>query len=163
MEIFIVILSTFLLILGIAGSFLPVLPGPLLSWLGLFTLNYSNNYEISTSKLVLLLVFTLFITIADYIIPSKTTKKFGGSKYAATGTTIGLILGFIIPIPGGMLTGLLLGAFIGEMINSNNSSLALKASLGSLVGFLASSFMKMLFSVFCLGISIWKTIELILS
>ena len=75
MEIFIVIISTFLLILGIAGSFLPVLPGPLLSWLGLFALNYSSNYQINTTTLVVSLVFTILITIADYIVPSKTAKK----------------------------------------------------------------------------------------
>ncbi|WOC40828.1 DUF456 domain-containing protein [Polaribacter sp. HL-MS24] len=89
------------------------------------------------------LAVAVFIWILDYIIPSMGTKKFGGSRYGVYGTTIGLILGLLSPIPFGILIGAFLGAFVGELIyDSKDTRRALKASLGSFIGLLASATMK---------------------
>ena len=87
-------------------------------------------------------VLTIAITILDYIIPVKGTKKLGGTKYGVWGTNIGLIVGLFFP-PIGFIIGLFLGAFIGELIyNSQDKKGALKAAFGAFLGFLVSSFMK---------------------
>jgi len=71
------------------------------------------------------------------------TKRFGGTRYGIYGTTIGLLIGLVSPIPFGMLIGAFLGAFIGEMIyDSKDTNRALKASFGAFFGFLASATIK---------------------
>ena len=68
----------------------------------------------------------------DYIIPAWGTKRFGGSKAGAWGTTIGLIVGILAPIPFGILIGPFVGALIGEIgFNKTKGKQALKAAVGS--------------------------------
>lgn len=149
MDSILIILGLVCCILGIIGSFLPVLPGPSISWIGLLLLyltkTVSNNYWVLGITFVLMAT----ITVLDYVIPAKGTKKFGGTKFGIWGTNIGLIIGLFFP-PIGFILGPFLGAFIGEMIhNSKDTKGALKSATGSFIGFLVSSFMKF---VFCLSI-----------
>jgi uncharacterized protein YqgC (DUF456 family) len=44
---------------------------------------------------------TIVLSILDYIIPAKGTKRFGGSRYGIWGTNIGLVVGLLTPIPFG--------------------------------------------------------------
>ena len=127
---------------GLFGSFLPVLPGPTISWIGLALLYFTNKVQNNYWILGITLFITISITILDYVIPAKSTKKFGGTKYGVWGTNIGLLVGLFFP-PIGFIIGPFLGAFVGEMIyNSKNVNGALKSATGAFIGFLASSFIK---------------------
>jgi uncharacterized protein len=146
MDTLLLVLGFICVVTGIFGSFLPVIPGPTLSWVGLLLLYLTdvvpNNYWV----LGITLVVTVVISVLDYFIPAKGTRKFGGSSYGVWGTNIGLIIGLFIPIPFGFVIGAFVGAFIGELIyNSQDKKRALKAATGSFLGFLASSFMKFIF------------------
>lgn len=152
MDTILLVLGLICVVAGIFGSFLPVLPGPSISWLGLLLLHLTtaipNNYWV----LGITLLVTIVIAILDYVIPAKGTKKFGGSSYGVWGTNIGLIVGFFIPIPFGLVVGAFLGAFIGELIyDKKDKKRALKAATGSFLGFLASSFMKFVVCLIFLG------------
>ena len=68
MDIFLVILSLAFMILGIVGSFLPILPGPLTSWVGLLILHFADGIEFSQTFLIGTLLFAIFIYVLDYII-----------------------------------------------------------------------------------------------
>ena len=57
----------------------------------------------------------------DYIIPSIGTKRFGGTRAGIIGTSIGLVIGLLAPIPGGIIICPFIGAFLGELINKSNS------------------------------------------
>lgn len=105
MDIVLIIIATLLMLLGILGSFLPIIPGPLTSWIGLLVLHFSTSIEMNTPFLTITLVIAIFIWGLDYIIPAIGTKRFGGSKYGMIGTFIGLIIGLIAPIPGGIIIG----------------------------------------------------------
>lgn len=159
MDIFLVILSALFIIIGLIGSFLPVIPGPPLSWLGLLILHLTNAVEMNLTLIIITGVIALIIFLLDYIIPAMGTKKFGGSKSGMIGTSIGLVIGLLSPIPGGIILGPFLGAFIGEMLNKNDSKLAFKAAIGSFLGFLASTFIKFIVAIIYLGIYISKVWE----
>ncbi len=141
-------------IIGVFGSFMPVLPGPTISWIGILLLYLTKNIENNYWILGITLIITIFISILDYIIPAKGTKKFGGSKYGIWGTNLGMIFGFFfIPLPLGFMIGAFLGAFVGEIyFNSQDKQRALKAATGSILGFLASSFMKFIVCIVFLGL-----------
>ena len=143
MDIFLVLLGFLFVCLGIVGSFLPILPGPLTSWIGLLLLYMTKAVPLDWTFLGITLAIALLIWIFDYFIPAIGTKRFGGSKYGIYGTTIGLIIGLLSPIPFGILLGAFFGAFFGELLyDKKDTSRALKASFGAFVGFLASATIK---------------------
>ena len=155
MEYFILVISLLFVLAGIVGSVLPALPGPPLSWIGLLILYTTSGIHFDYWTLGITFVFTLLIVILDYVIPAQGTKRFGGSKYGIWGTNIGLLVGIFTPIPLGFIVGPFVGAFIGELLyDRTDSKRAWKAATGSLVGFLASTFVKLVFSVVLLGIFI---------
>lgn len=147
MDIFLLVLGFLFMILGILGSFLPVLPGPPVSWIGLLLLYLSKSVEDDWVFLGITLVIALIVFALDYIIPAIGTKKFGGSRAGMIGTTIGLIVGIIAPIPFGIIIGPFLGALVGEIANNADSKKALKAAFGSFLGFLTGTFMKLVIAL----------------
>ena len=156
MDTLLLTLGFICMILGIMGSFLPVLPGPTLSWIGLVFLYFTIAVPLNYWILGITFLLTVVISILDFVIPSKGTKKFGGSSYGVWGTNIGLVIGIFAPIPFGFLIGPFVGALIGELIyDFKDHNRALKAAAGSFLGFLASSFMKFVLCVSYLGLFLW--------
>lgn len=141
------------MIVGILGSFIPVLPGLSACWIGLLLLYLTNAVDNNYWVLGITFVVMVVVTILDYVIPAKGTKKFGGSSYGVWGTNIGLIVGILSPIPFGVIIGPFVGAFVGELIyDAKDHRRALKAATGSLFGFLASGFVNFLFCMIFLGL-----------
>ncbi|WP_339917183.1 DUF456 domain-containing protein [Yeosuana marina] len=159
MDIFLVVIASLCIILGVLGSFLPILPGPPISWVGLLLLYLTDAVPMNRSLIVVTFIVAILIFLLDYIIPAVGTKKFGGSRAGMIGTSIGLVVGLISPIPGGIIIGPFFGAFIGEMFNKNDSKVAFKAAIGSFLGFLASTFIKFIVSIIYSGIFISKLWE----
>jgi uncharacterized protein YqgC (DUF456 family) len=159
MDIFLIITGFLLTLLGIAGSFLPVLPGPITGWAGLLLLHLTKIVPMDYAFLGITLTISIIIWILDYIIPSMGTKKYGGTKYGAIGTTVGMIIGFFIPIPLGFVIGAFAGAFIGELIHDrNDTNKAVKGAVGSFLGFLASTTLKFMVSIIFTGLFIYKAV-----
>lgn len=153
MDIFLIILGFTCMVVGILGSFLPVLPGPPVSWLGILCLYFTSAIDTNYWILSIGFLVSLCTVILDYTIPAAGTKRFGGSKFGVWGTNIGLIVGVFVPIPFAFIIGPFIGAFIGEIIyNSNNHARALKAATGSFLGFLTSTFMKFVVCVAFFGL-----------
>lgn len=156
MDLLLLIIGFALMVLGIFGSFLPVLPGPSLSWIGLVLLYFTNAVPANYWILGITLLITLIISVLDYVIPAKGTKKFGGSTYGIWGTNIGLIVGILAPVPFGFIIGPFVGAFVGELVHDyKDHGRALKAATGSFIGFLASSFIKFVACMMYLGLFVW--------
>jgi len=156
MDIILILIGVFLMLLGIIGSFLPILPGPITSWLGLLILHFTDAVPMNWTFLIITLIIALLIWLLDYIIPAIGTKKFGGSKYGMIGTTVGLIVGLIFLGPFGIIIGPFLGAYIGERLNNRDSKTATKAAFGSFLGFLTSTFIKFIVAIIYLGLFIVK-------
>jgi len=160
MDILLLIIGVFFIIIGIVGAFLPVIPSPITSWVGLLLLHLTEVIPLNWMFLFITLGAALLVFILDYVIPALGTKKFGGSKYGIYGTTIGLIVGLIFLGPLGIIVGPFVGTLIGELIHdSQNSKRAFKAAVGSLIGFLFSTGLKFIASVVYAGLFVlefWK-------
>ncbi|WP_274474006.1 DUF456 domain-containing protein [Mangrovimonas aestuarii] len=156
MDILLALSGLVFIILGIFGSFLPVLPGPPLSWVGLLLLYLTKAVPNNWTLLVITLVIAVFVFALDYVIPAMGTKRFGGTKAGMLGTTIGLLVSIIFPILGifGIIVWPFIGALLGELINKANSKTALKAAFGSFIGFLAGTFLKFIIAIVYSGLFI---------
>ena len=146
MEIILLVVEGLFMILGILGSFLPVLPGVPLSWLGLLIFYLIPGVGMNYLFLAITLAVAVIFYILNLVIPAMGTKRFGGSRKGMIGATIGLVIGIFAPIPFAILFCPFLGAFIGEIINKSDSRTAGRAAFGSFVGLLASSFMEFIVS-----------------
>ena len=161
MDLLLIIISAVLIILGIIGSFMPILPGPLTSWFGLFIVNLISSVEIDNTLLIITFIIAATIFILDSLIPIYGSKYFGATKYGIIGASIGLVIGIITPIPFGILIGPILGALIGELLFNNDLRKSIKSSIGVLIGFVASSFIKFITSIVYLMIYIIQLWEYI--
>jgi len=140
MDVVLLIVAILCLLTGLAGAVLP-LPGPPLSFVGILALHYTKFAEFSESLLWTLGILTLVVTVLDYYVPIWGTKKFGGTKYGAWGSMIGLIVGLFFG-PFGIFIGAFVGALVGELIAGSSSEKATKAAIGSFIGFLVGIVMK---------------------
>ena len=148
MDILLILLSGFFILLGIVGSFLPIIPGPLTSWMGILILSITQSVFIDKISLVVSFIIAVGIFVLDYFVPVLGAKKFGGGRGSIIGSSIGLICGILFIGPFGIFLGPFFGAFIGELVvNSGNKKGALKAAIGSLIGFLSGVFLKFLISI----------------
>lgn len=142
MDLLWTVIASCFMIAGIVGSVVPFLPGPPLSYVGMLILQLRETTAFSTKFLLIWLAIVIVIVVLDYLVPVYGTKKFGGSKYGMWGCTIGLIAGFWFG-PIGIIAGPFVGAFVGELLANNESDRALKAALGSFIGFLFSTLLKL--------------------
>jgi uncharacterized protein YqgC (DUF456 family) len=156
MDIFLLILGFILMLVGIIGSFLPILPGPPISWVGLLLLHFTSVIDMTWTFLGITLAIALLVFALDYVIPAIGTKKFGGTKAGVIGTTVGLVVALIFPVfgPFGIIIWPFIGALVGELLNKADKKTATKAAFGSFLGFLTGTFMKFLVAIVYLGMFI---------
>ncbi len=143
-------LAVLLQIAGLIGCFVPVLPGPVLNFVGLWILDYTRWADFSLSFILIFLILALGAQIIDTVIPVWGTKKYGGSRWGVRGATIGLVIGFLFLPPFGILLGPFLGALIAEYLHSRDSQKAMRSAWGSLMGFLAGTGLKLMVSLLIL-------------
>jgi len=145
MEIFILIGVGCLLLLGVIGSIIPILPGPLLSYIALLLYHSSIN-RIEGDFLIWMGIAVIVISILDYFLQIYGVKQAGGGKYAIRGSVVGILLGVFLFPPFGILIGAFIGAFIGAKIEMENN--AVKIAFGALWGFIIGTILKLCFSIY---------------
>ena len=149
MELFIIILIGLLLLLGIIGCFIPIIPGPPISYGGLLMFHFFSSYTIDENFLWLMAFVVIAVTFFDLWVQIYGVKKFGGTKKAVNGSIIGLIIGIFFLPPFGIIIGPFLGAFIGARMEENSDvNKAIKIALGALAGFLAGTMLKLSVSLY---------------
>lgn len=143
-------------IIGVVGSILPGLPGPPIGWAGLLILYVWGNGvngagdPLSLTALVVWGLVVVAVAVVDYIVPPVLTKKMGGSKYAEKGSLYGMIFGIIFT-PVGMILGAFLGALLAELVVAKKTEgEALKAAVGSFLGFILGTGIKTIAAVLLL-------------
>ena len=153
MDIIIISIVIFILFLGIIGCFIPIMPGPPISYGALLLFHFSTSYSIEGNILWLMAFVVIAVTVFDLWVQIYGVKKFGGTKKAVNGSIIGLIIGIFFLPPFGIIIGPFLGAFIGaKMEEGSDVNKAMKIALGALVGFFAGTMLKFSVSVYIIYI-----------
>lgn len=146
MDTVLIIIGALLLVGGLLGSVLPVLPGPPLSFLGLLTLRFLETPAIGDNGLIIWGLIAAFITILDYYLPVWTAGRMGGSKLAVWGATLGLILGLFLG-PAGVILGPLLGAITGELLAGKPFDQAFRTGVWAFIGFAGGILVKIVYAL----------------
>ena len=150
MEIGLIIIALVASIVGLVGVVVPVLPGTLLSFVGLLCAYFVTGSTITMTQLVVCGILSLIVILLYYLLHGYFTKVFGGTKAGITGATIGTFVGLLFGLPG-IILGPFFGAVIGEMVSSNQDiDKALTIGLGSLLSFLVGSGIKLIVGLYML-------------
>ena len=159
MTILIIVFSIILLILGVVGSILPIVPGPPLSFVGLLLLHLFTPFVMQEDYLFLFGIAAAMITFLDYWLQVYSVKLFGGGKASTIGVIIGIVVGVFIFPPVGVLVGPFLGAYIGAIVESDFDLVkSFKIAFGSLIGFLGGTILKFVYSI----IVIWQYLDFLI-
>ena len=128
---------------GLLGAIVPVLPGTIVSFIGLVLVNLASWSEITNTQLIAWGVVSLVVIILDYILPGYFSKLFGGSKRGIMGANIGVFAGIFFG-PWGIILGPFVGAFVGELLNDSTAKdRAFKVACGSLLSFFTGTGLKL--------------------
>jgi uncharacterized protein YqgC (DUF456 family) len=129
-------LALLLMLAGLIGSLLPVLPGtPLMLVAAIGHRLYFGETSISNFVLIMLVVLTLISVLLDFLAGMLGARRFGATWRGMTGAVIGGIIGLFFSLPG-IILGPFLGAMLFEMLGDKEFKKAAHAGLGAAVGLL---------------------------
>jgi uncharacterized protein YqgC (DUF456 family) len=137
-------IGSILMLLGLAGSILPILPGPPLSFIGLLLLALVKHFSppLTPALVIILAVVTIFVIVMDYVIPLLGAKRYGASKWGVWGSVLGMAIG-IFWSPFGMLVGAFVGAVLVEWFVGKEKGGALRAGWGVVMGTLFATILRL--------------------
>ncbi len=155
-----VVISVPLILAGLAGLVLPVLPGPILIWLGIVVYGLMvPDLDWSWWFFVIEGLLAASTYLVDYLTTIWGVRKFNGSKAAAIGAVLGSLMIFFIG-PLGIIIGPFLGAMAGELIAGSELKQMFTSGFGTFLGFIVAMFIKM----FICGIMLsWFVIKVVSS
>ncbi len=160
-EILIFGVAILIMIIGLIGTVLPVIPGALLIFLTALVYALLTDFkEITSDILIILLIITGVTYLLDWLATTFGIKKMGGSYWGVCGAFLGMIIGLLIPGVGivGFIVGAFVGAFLFELMIGKTTQKALKAGLGSFIGFLAGGVIKLFLAAVMIGIFAWHVL-----
>ena len=146
MDALLLIPGFILILVGLVGCIIPIIPGPPISYAGLLLMHFTKAIQYEQKFLLIWAGLVIAVTLLDFYTPIWGTKKFGGTKRGTWGATIGLLLGLVFFPPIGIIVGPFLGAVAGELTAGKDSNAALRSGFGSFLGFLTGTLLKLIAS-----------------
>jgi uncharacterized protein len=145
-------LAVVLIVVGIAGTVLPALPGPILVFAGFLVGAWADNFErVGIATLVLLALMTIAAHLVDLAAAVLGVQRSGASRRAVFGAALGLLAGLPFGIPG-LLVGPFVGAVLAELTVRNDIRRASRAGFAAWIGFLVGTVAKLALVFAMIGI-----------
>ncbi|ATH63315.1 DUF456 domain-containing protein [Staphylococcus pasteuri] len=133
-------LITIAFILAFVGLVKPVIPSVLVLWVGFLIYQFGfHNGRLSWMFYIAMVIFTIMIFLADFLMNKYFVGKYGGSKFGEYGAIIGVIIGCFVVPPFGIIIVPFVLVLIIELIQGYDLKKAIKVSFGSIIAFLAST------------------------
>jgi len=148
----VVVLTVVLIVLGLAGSLLPVLPGSPLILAGAVLYAWHTQFTVvGWTDLTVLAVLALAGQSLDYAAAALGAKKYGASRWGMIGACIGGTLGLITANIIGLVVGSFAGAVVLELLKGAELKASVKVGYGTLVGFLCGAVGKVIIAFIMVG------------
>lgn len=140
---------------GLLGAVLPVLPGPLLLFLGLWLAAWIEGYQyIGDGSLIALACLMVIAHSLDTVAGLLGAKASGASRKAVLGAMLGGIAGLFFGLPG-LVLGPAVGALVGELSHQKDLPQATRTGIGTGVGVVVGMAIKVAISFTMIGWYIW--------
>jgi hypothetical protein len=147
--------AALLIVVGIAGLILPMLPGTPLVYAGLIAAAWAEDFQyVGVWTLGALGVLAVVSYFVDFAATAFGAKRFGATPRAAVGAAIGLLAGFFLGFAG-LIIGPFLGAIIGELLGERSLNDASRAGLGATLGLLIGGAIKIALTFVMLGVFVF--------
>ncbi len=131
--------------IGVAGSFLPMIPGSALVWMGVLVHKLALGDEsVSWAFVILTAVLAVAAQGIDLACSYWGARRFGASWQGAVGAVIGAVIGIaFFGIPG-LIVGPVAGAVSVELVKDWSWRRAGRAGFGTIVGGIVAFVLKLL-------------------
>jgi uncharacterized protein len=150
--------SAALVLTGLAGTVLPILPGTLLVWAGILLGAWIDDFaRVSVGTVVVISVLAVLAWGLDFVAGLMGAKRAGASKQALIGAALGTVIGLLMGLVG-VLFMPLVGAAAGEYWAQRNQTRAIKVGVATWVGLMLGMLAKVVLSFVMAGIflaAIW--------
>ena len=149
-------LAIVLVIIGLAGTVLPALPGVPLIFGGLLLIAYQDGFnKVGVITLVILGLLAIVAVAIDYVAAFFGAKRVGASRLALIGATVGTLLGLFFGFLG-LIVGPFVGAAAGEFIARRDAFQAGKVGLATWLGIVIGVAVKLGIAFLMIGIFVTK-------
>ncbi|SDK69005.1 DUF456 domain-containing protein [Natronincola ferrireducens] len=150
------VVSFALIILGVVGIFMPIIPGPILVLLGITIYGFATEFAVvSLYWIVLFAIMTLITITADYLASFITAKRFQVSIWGMIGMFVGGFAGLAIMNVIGLIVGQVAGLVLGELLAGKEFIEALKAGSAGVIGYLTSLVVKVIVTAVMVGMFLY--------
>ncbi len=165
MDIGLFILAYGLIFLGLVGSLVPLLPGPVLIWLGTLLWAIADQFRaVGWPTLVVLALLGTLAWSSDWVVIVFGVRRTGASWKTVLGAIVFGILGGVlfsgVPPLIGSIVGTVIGAVFGillvEYLQKRNWELAFRAGKGYILGYLAANLLEFLLALLMIAIFAWQ-------
>lgn len=137
------VVAAILMLVGIAGTVLPALPGIPLVFAGMVVAAWAGDFQyVGWGWLVALGILTVLSLGIDLLAGSTGAKRVGASKQALAGAILGSFVGLFFG-PLGLFAGPFVGALAGELVNRRDLGQATKVGFGTWFGILLGTVLKL--------------------
>lgn len=145
-------LAGLLIVVGLLGTVLPVLPGLPVMFAGMWLVAWNDDYaRVGGGTLVVLGLLLLVSLAVDVLASIVGAKRVGASDKALWGAALGGLAGVFFGLPG-LLLGPFLGAVGGEMAHGTDRRAALRVGTGTWVGLAVGAVLKVGLALLMLAI-----------
>jgi len=145
-------LSAALILIGIAGTVVPILPGVPLVFAGMLLAAWADHFQhIGAFTLTILGVLCALALLIDFFASLLGAKRVGASTRALWGAMLGALVGLFFGLPG-ILLGPFLGAVTGELTTGRELAHATRVGVGTWVGLLFGTLAKIALCFTMLGV-----------
>jgi uncharacterized protein len=146
-------LAVVLVLVGIAGVILPALPGLPLVFAGMLLAAWAGDFQkISWITLVVLGLLTVLSLAVDFFATMMGARRVGASRKALLGAVVGTFAGLFLGGPIGLFAGPFIGALLGELWHGRELGKATKVGLGTWLGILLGTVLKLGLAFAMLGL-----------
>lgn len=146
------LLAALLVLVGLAGTLLPFLPGIPLMLIGMLIAAWADDFtRIGWVTLVILALLAAFSFVIELVAASLGARRMGASREAVAGAALGTALGFFLGLPG-LILGPFIGALAGELLARRDPARAVKVGIGAWLGFIVGTIAKLAVAFMMLGV-----------
>lgn len=146
------VLCVALILVGLAGTVLPLLPGTVLVWGGIVLGAWIDDFtQVSVTTVVVISVLAVLAWVLDYVAGLLGAQKVGASRLALLGAAIGTVVGLFMGLVG-VLFMPLVGAAVGEYLAQKDRARAAKVGLATWVGIMVGLLAKVVLAFIMVGV-----------